>query len=43
MSSIFQTLSQIIVQECDAMESNLCVICFLDNDRHLVKVGEESL
>ena len=23
------------------MESNLCVTCFVDDDRHLVKVGEK--
>ena len=25
------------------MESNLCVICFMDDDRHLAKVGEKGL
>ena len=25
------------------MESKLCVICLVDNDRHLVKVGEKGL
>ena len=25
------------------MESNLCVICFVDDDRYLVKVGEKGL
>ena len=25
------------------MESNLCVICFVDDDLHLVKVGEKGL
>ena len=32
-----------LVEQCNVMESNLCVICFVDDDRYLVKVGEKGL
>ena len=34
---------KILIQQFNAMESNLCAICFVDDDLHLVKVGEKSL
>ena len=33
---------KILIQQCYIRKSNLCAICFVDDDLHLVKVGEKG-
>ena len=34
---------RILIQQCHVMGSSLCAICFVDDDLHLVRVGEGGL